>query len=406
MMGQGGTLRLLFIATSSQRFMNALCVRIAVLCYAVGLHVPAAVGQPTSEAPRTDILSGQQWLEIDRSAARGLQYLASQQREDGSFASIPAGQPGVTSLVTLAFLSQGHLPGQGPYGDRLDKALAYILRCQRRNGLLALMAHNGPVRPTPMDHELGSSAAYNHPIAGLALSELYGMTGNNEERLLTAIQQALSATLKMQRWPKSRVGDEGGWRYLHPFNNVGSDLSLVGWNLKFLRSAKNAGFRVPDDAIDQAVAYVMRCYDHRRGTFEYEVSPEDRRTRAMAGAGILALAHTSRHNSPQAKSAADWILTRGFADYNQQQQIGNFSYQSDRYHYGVFYCCMAMYQMGGRHWEEFYPVTSRTLIDNQNGDGSWAAESVHDTHYGRAYTTSLIVMALGAPNQLLPIYQR
>jgi hypothetical protein len=26
--------------------------------------------------------------------------------------------------------------------------------------------------------------------------------------------------------------------------------------------------------------------------------------------------------------------------------------------------------------------------------------------YGRAYTTALVVLALGAPNQLLPIFQR
>ena len=47
------------------------------------------------------------------------------------------------------------------------------------------------------------------------------------------------------------------------------------------------------------------------------------------------------------------------------------------------------------------------LLANQQQDGSWAAEShFHDAQFGNAYTTALVVMSLGAPNQLLPIYQR
>ena len=34
-----------------------------------------------------------------------------------------------------------------------------------------------------------------------------------------------------------------------------------------------------------------------------------------------------------------------------------------------------MYQLGGRYWEEFFPRTAQTLIDNQNADGSWPPDS-------------------------------
>ena len=66
-----------------------------------------------------------------------------------------------------------------------------------------------------------------------------------------------------------------------------------------------------------------------------------------------------------------------------------------------------MYQLGGRHWEQFYPRVVRTLVENQQPDGAWEAEShFHDGQFGNAYTTALMVMALGAPNQLLPVFQR
>jgi hypothetical protein len=66
-----------------------------------------------------------------------------------------------------------------------------------------------------------------------------------------------------------------------------------------------------------------------------------------------------------------------------------------------------MYQLGGRYWQEFFPHTVATLLANQLPDGSWPADSHwHDGQFGRAYTTALVVMTLGAPNQLLPIFQR
>jgi hypothetical protein len=66
-----------------------------------------------------------------------------------------------------------------------------------------------------------------------------------------------------------------------------------------------------------------------------------------------------------------------------------------------------MYQLGGEHWSRFFPWVVNTLLANQRDDGSWPAEShYYDAQFGNAYTTALVVMTLGAPNQLLPIFQR
>ena len=309
----------------------------------------------------------------------------------------------------MAFISHGHMPGRGRFGKRLERATDYVIACQKPSGLVALVGPDGPEISRYVSHEIGTCAAYNHAISSLTLSEVYGMSsGPRAQRIQIAINKSLAATLLMQRWPKDRAADRGGWRYIGDTGTdaqYDSDLSITGWELMFLRSARNAGFNVPKQPIDDAVAYVRRCYSRQYGVFQYVASDDDDRSRAMAGAGILALAHAGFHGAPEAKDSADWILQHNFDAYNAILPLG--SGRHDRYHYALFTCCQAMYQLGGQYWQRFFPRTVATLLANQQPDGSWPADSHwHDGQFGTAYTTALVLMTLGAPNQLLPIFQR
>jgi hypothetical protein len=141
--------------------------------------------------------------------------------------------------------------------------------------------------------------------------------------------------------------------------------------------------------------------------FEYEVSNRDRRSRGMAGAGVLALAHAGYHNSPEAKASGEWILKHDFDRYNEFEPFSSENKEKDRYHYSVFNCSQAMYQLGGDYWRQFFPRTAMALVNGQQADGSWPPEkNGRDGIYGNAYSTALCLLALGAPNQLLPIFQR
>ena len=295
-----------------------------------------------------------------------------------------------------------HEPGAGRYGGTIDRALAYIGQCQRANGLISALGPDDPIAPNAAKYAYSVPATYNHAIAALTLSEAYGIGGDQAgANAVSAIERALEVSLSIQSLPRSQE-NAGGWRYLHTND---SDLSVAGWHLMFLRSAKNAGFDVAAEPIDSAVEFVLHCFSPEFRTFEYDVKPEDRRSRAMAGAGILALAHSGMHNRPEATQAADWILAHGFGNYNEPLHVGPV-YRGDRYHYGVFYCSQAMFQMGGHYWEQFFPATVPVLLANQSEDGSWPEESNQDMRFGRTYTTALVVLALGAPNQFLPIFQR
>jgi hypothetical protein len=353
--------------------------------------------------PSSHVLPSEEWQRLDDAVDRALAWLATRQNPDGSFPTLTQGQPGVTSLCLLAFMANGHLPGAGPYGSRLEKATEFIMSCQKENGLVTLNGPEGKRISREVSYELGVTAAYNHAISSLVLSETYGMgRANRDPQLTKVIEQALSATLEMQQWPKDLPHDRGGWRYIIDEGENDSDLSITGWHLMFLRSARNCGFDVPEQPIDDAVQYVRRTFNSEFGTFGYTIQPETNRSRAMAGAGILALAHAGFHNSTEARRASDWLLKHTCDDYN-----GNIGIRADRYHYSLFNACQGMYQMGSPYWDKFFPPTVSSLLAHQQPDGSWDAESLQrDRPFGNSYSTALVVLSLGASNQFLPVFQR
>ena len=381
----------------------------AAFCSGVSVAKAAQLDDPQqpTDAPSINVLTEAQWKRVDQSIERGLQYLISQQQADGSFQTKTTGQPGVTSLCIMSFLANGYLPGSGKYGDELTKAIAYVCSHQTESGVIASAHPGGPKVSRKFEHNVGKTVAYNHAISSLMLSEVYGMTGDANDLVdRSVIQRCLNASLEMYRWPKPRKLDHGGWRYAQK-EDVDSDLSLTGWQVMFLRSARNAGFVVPAKPIDEAIGYVLNCYHPDYGTFNYYMlGKRDRRSRGMAGAGILALAHAGLHHRKEAVSAGDWILKTGFDKYNDRKKFDQPNRFNDCYHYGVFYCCQAMYQLGGRHWEAFFPKTSDVLIKNQGQNGSWAACNSTGRPFGKCYSSSLCILALSSPNQLLPIFHR
>lgn len=385
--------------------------RLLLTCVVLASATPGAaqgIQRPADERFELDVLSATERDEVNDAVDRALEWLAAQQQSDGSFPTMPYGQPGVNSLCVLAFMSHGHLPGQGKYGKEIERAIDYIVGTQKANGLLAVAAPGTRELSRIIDHEIGYTVPYNHAIAALALSEAYAMNGSERaSQLAPTIQRALEVTLEMQNWPKEHPEDEGGWRYLDDYDDRDSDLSVTGWQLMFLRSAKNAGFDVPDDPIARAIAYVRRCFRSDAGSFSYKTGYEMRISRGMSGAGVLALAHAGLHGTPEAKLAGEWILRSGFHEYGGFGNLNGGRREDDRYHYGLLTCCQAMYQLGGPAWYEFYPPTVRAILAGQNDDGSWQRENHHrDWVFGEAYTSAICVLALGAPNQLLPVFQR
>jgi hypothetical protein len=364
-----------------------------LLAQAIQRATPAGVRTELSDA-----LSQQEWRRVDRAVERALDWLATQQNPDGSFPTREPGQPAITGLCVLAFLSAGHQPGVGAYGERLNRAIDFVLECQQPDGVFTYL-----VPQTRHVHQGAShTATYNHAIAGLMLTEVYGQVSQERSvKIEQAVRTALTVTGRWQEEPKDAPQDQGGWRYLYSIGTSGSDLSVTGWQLMFLRSARNAEFDVSEKVVVGAVRYIESLYQPQ-GEFYYgHISSNDRyASRGMMGVGALSLALAGQHQTEMARRVGDWLLERPFDTY------GATNHHYDRFHYSAYYCSNAMAQLGGDYWRRFFPTLASTLLEAQAPDGSWPAESGEDGMYGPAYPTALSVLTLTPAYQLLPIYQR
>jgi hypothetical protein len=389
-----------------RRKFVARCAAAAILCIAGGGAYAQEVrtAQPVI-AESSDLSSAfppSEWVRVERSVDLGLEWLASQQAEDGSFPSNPVGQPALTSLAVMAFLSRGHVPGEGRYGRQLNRAIDYVLDQQGRRGYFSLL----PVTP-PAEHLRPSQTLlYNHCISGLMLGEVYGMTsGDRSRRIEDALAKALVFSRAVQTRHKQHPDEAGGWRYAYPDSpTANSDLSVTGWALMFYRSARNAEFEVPKLYFDEGLDFVERCFvpdsaQRDEGVFRYRpvtVQPDARPSLANTGSAILTLILGGRHQSEMVRAAVDWYLTRDYPSANQ----------TDYFYIGTYYSSQAIAQVGGATWNRVYPQIVERLVREQAPNGSWPSGRGNETTFGSCYSTSFAVLALTPPYQLLPIYQR
>ena len=383
--------------------------KVTVILLATILSANTLLAQ-TKPAPR-QVLSGKvltqnQWKQVDESSKRGLEWLSKQQQADGSFKTPDDAQPGVTSFCVMAFLAQGESP-DGQYEQQLTKAVDYIIEQQKPNGLIATRAPSGVPIPRGGAYTVSRNSAYNHAISALALSEIYGQCSlEQSKRVASVIEKAIVATLEMQQWQGKQTSDIGGWRYLGKSGVNDSDLSVTGWQLMFLRSARNAGFDVPKESIDAAVKYVENCFlkDKRYRAHAYLTGNPKGISIAMAGAGVLAMAHAGKHNSQQALDSGDWVLKHQFSNFDPRRPAYGGGRRS-RYLYGCVICSQAMFQLGGKYWEQYFPTMVKVMLGKQQNNGSWPPEK-SERQYGQCYSTSLCILSLSVPNQMLPIFQR
>ena len=316
----------------------------------------------------------------DEAIRRALAYLKESQKADGGWDAGFGRATSVTSLAVMAYLSAGHVPGgSGPYRETIERGVRYVLAHQKANGLLVSNTSHGPM--------------YCHGISTLMLAEVVGMIEDVElaDQCRSALAKAVDLILQAQDVP-GKQGDRrqaGGWRY-QP-TSTDSDLSVSGWQVMALRAAKSAGCAVPADHIDRAVAYLKSC-SNKGGGFGYQPGggPNNPRT----GTGILALEICGEHGSAEAVAGAEYLL-------KHPPRWG-----SQYFFYEVYYCPQAVFQVGDRYFDEYYPKLAAILLEHQEKDGSWLSADSNDRSGGRIYCTASAVLALAVEYRYLPIYQR
>jgi len=299
--------------------------------------------------------------ELERSVERGLEYLASAQREDGTWSESYGQVSGVVGLAMLSFLAHGEMPDEGRYGETIRRSVNYIVSTQNSNGLLAGRG--------------GGSAMYSHGFATLALAEVYGMV--DDDRVGPALKKAVGLIVSSQN-------ALGGWRY--SVNSQDADTTVSGAQMVALRAAANAGIEVPVETIKRGVAYFKKCHC-TGGGFGY-TSPSGPNA-ARSGIGLLVLSLSGEFNASEAKDTADWLLNQGAEGYQHY------------YFYTRYYCSQAMFQAGGKYWKAMNEAILQELMARQQADGSWRGGTG-----GTVCGTAMALLAMEVNYNLLPIYQR
>src|SRR5258708_2549924 len=156
---------------------------------------------------------------LDDAVNQGLAYLAANQDREGAWSAGYRGKnPAITALAVMSFLSAGHIPGEGKYGDVVRKGIEFVLRSQAPNGLIASEGH----------YEM-----YQHGICTLMLAEVVGVTeGKLAEEVRMKLEKAVTVILRAQRMAGYH---KGGWRYTVKGDDA--DISVTGWQLMALRAA-------------------------------------------------------------------------------------------------------------------------------------------------------------------------
>ncbi len=291
----------------------------------------------------------------ERAIDRGLKYLMSNQNDDGSWGS--RYRVGVTSLTLMACMARGEIPTHGKYGDQLELAVDYLLQISRGgSGYLA----------TPK-----TGLMYEHGLATLALTELWGMTG--EKKIRRALKKAVKVILRAQN-PK------GGWRYKPQPRDA--DLSVTVMQVVALASAKEAGIFVPDETIDEAIKYTRSCWNKKNGGFGYK-GPGDAHF-ATTAAAVTALCMSGRHDSEPTQAGIQYLQE-------------NDKDVSRHFYYSQYYGALALNQASQDIFKEWYPIARKALLKKQQENGSWG---------GTSHKTPMALLALSLPYRYLPIHQR
>lgn len=353
--------------------------------WAVGLAGRTARGEGEWEVTRAS----------EQALHKGLTWLAANQGREGNWES---NDLGLVGLGALAFMADGHRPGQGEFGRAGQRALDYVLRKSRRESGLLNIAD--PQRDM-----------YNHGLATFVLGQAHGMS--SDERLGDVLDRSLKLIYQTQC-------RDGGWDYRARSQQYGHDLSLAVMQAKALRSAVDSGFEVPQDVIDLAIKSVREHYTPR-GADRNATEDEQRRhpgqftytkgggggTVAMAAAGVVCLQEFGQYNDWRIEKNMEFISS-AVKNLRSHRRSGQVPFDA----YTLYYVGQALYQVGGRHWKECYPILRDHLVESQIADvknaqydGMWRDAGRVGGKPGDLFGTSVGCFILAIPNRYLPILQ-
>jgi hypothetical protein len=342
--------------------------------------------------------------ETERAVAAGLMWLKRQQRSSGSW-SLHEGYPdagyrtaqtatGATSLALLAFLGAGHTPDYGEHAEVVRKGVNWLKGMQRPDGNLFDI------------DELGRMETYYaHSMATIVLCEAYAMT--RDESLREPADRAVAFLLDSQHPTK------GGWKYRKQTRLTKGDLSVTGWALMALHTARIAGLDVPAEAFTRASVFLDSVEEAGGARYKYDPDyPASKASAPMTAVGLLCRQWLGWPRDY-------WPLEAGVRHLLQPEHRPEWS-AGRRNVYHWYYTTQVLHNLGGENWEHWFADLSAVIVENQVKTGSTRAGSDirgswHPTNppgapleysqqAGRLYVTALCLLILETPYRHVSVY--
>ena len=326
------------------------------------------------------VLAGLAWLHRHQDSdgmwsLRGLPSTIATKRARYSHGGEIENRCVATAMAMLAFQGYGQTHQDGPnahFRRGLAGALEALLQWQDPEGSFT--------KQVPPQQRL-----YTQAFCTLALCELYTMS--KDAKLRGPAKRAVGYLVANQ-------DAAGGWKY-EPGN--GSDLSVSGWVMMALQSARMGGIDVPKSTLYRLEEFLDRVAVS--GGSRYAYAPGDRGKLTMTAEGLLCRQYLgwSRDNEHLLRGAQ--ILSDHGIKMSGTSQ--NFYYW--------YYATQVLHNIEGELWEQWNAVMSQVLPSRQvkqgSERGSWSPRrDVWGQRGGRLYTTALAIYMLEVYYRHLPIY--
>ena len=343
----------------------------------------------------------------------GLEYLARKQWHDGSwdpgegFESAPSwAQRGgtyhgsLTALCTLPFLAAGNSPRQGKFALNVKRAVNWLIKQQTSDGCVSSYNH---------------VQMYMHTVATLALCEAYGLGG--EEYVRMAAERAV-------RYLERTQSLRGGWDYragpvsASEWQPQRNDLSITGWAVLALKSARAVGIKVNENTWN-GMADLYDRHSQQNGETHYAdmyhgIIPPTRAGIGMVGVGLLSRTILDADRFATRNAAAERLLLQNPPDYERFFDRSNSPVDPNFNTFYGWYCCtlgMFLKNEGrGPAWKQWNDALKAELLPRQvkfgarrgswRNDDSWMGPLLGDL-----YSTACVVLCLEVYYRYNPMHR-
>ena len=311
-----------------------------------------------------------------------LQWLAYHQEPDGhwdsrKYEATRKCDTFCTAVAMLAFLGAGHTEKVGQYKGNVQRAVAWMKSMQQPNGALCTN-----------DDSMGFG--YQVAAATMAISEAAGMSKIKDTCEMA--QKAVNYCVDIHQCGEG--SEKLGWRYLA---KQSGDLSVTGWFVLALKSAKVAGLHVDQSAFEGAIKFLDKV----------EKKIDDKTIDAAYGP-VCGYGYEGPGEGPC--TSAIGCVCRLFLGWKPEVMQGSIEHFVKKFGlpnewgaktnmYYWYYGTLCAFQGGGEVWKQWNEAMKKSLVENQRKDGestgSWdPVGGPWDKQWGRVGQTAIAALCL------------